>query len=426
MTISLQTGSGALAAVNGSDPSQAIGSTSSSEAGATPFQVVLNQQQQQATLAAAAAKPAASVAGGGVQAQYTAQSSHVGAGAVMVNGTRCITQCYTYDFLANNVTDDVYEISGAQMLGMAVRIYDPSGQKSDVDFQPGDDVVAVMKANNIPIHAADQGVSYEYAKLFTTTDWTPDVSSGKKSPIQLEAQVVQQMLGDGWSSEALAPWINQVASYLPTPASGASPAPTGSLPLATADSVAAGVSTDPGSSTSAISALADTPVAAAQVTSTPEAAVAPVAVAQDTSTPAEVAVAPVAVAQDTSTPAEVAVAPVAVAQVTSTPEAAVAPSSTDPVRADAVNVAPATNSAPLASLYQDLQSAAVKASPDNATAAGSSGVEWTPADWAQQVRQLTSNPDVLPSLDQMFPKVDFQQPMTLLDFWAGAQDSIRL
>src|ERR1035438_2877703 len=248
MTISLQTGSGALAAVNGSDPSQAIGSTSSSEAGATPFQVVLNQQQQQqATLAAAAAKPAASVAGGGVQAQYTAQSSHVGAGAVMVNGTRCITQCYTYDFLANNVTDDVYEISGAQMLGMAVRIYDPSGQKSDVDFQPGDDVVAVMKANNIPIHAADQGVSYEYAKLFTTTDWTPDVSSGKKSPIQLEAQVVQQMLGDGWSSEALAPWINQVASYLPTPASGASPAPTGSLPLATADSVAAGVSTDPGS-----------------------------------------------------------------------------------------------------------------------------------------------------------------------------------
>ena len=393
MTISLQTGSGALAAVNGSDPSQAIGSTSSSEAGATPFQVVLNQQQQQqATLAAAAAKPAASVAGGGVQAQYTAQSSHVGAGAVMVNGTRCITQCYTYDFLANNVTDDVYEISGAQMLGMAVRIYDPSGQKSDVDFQPGDDVVAVMKANNIPIHAADQGVSYEYAKLFTTTDWTPDVSSGKKSPIQLEAQVVQQMLGDGWSSEALAPWINQVASYLPTPASGASPAPTGSLPLATADSVAAGVSTDPGSSTSTISALADTPVAAAQVTSTPEAAVASVA------------------------------AP----QVTSTPEAAVAPSSTDPVGADAVNLAPATNSAPLASLYQDLQSAANKASPDNTTAAGSSGVEWTPADWAQQVRQLTSNPDVLPPLDQIFPQVDLQQPMTLLDFWAGAQDSIRL
>jgi hypothetical protein len=136
-------------------------------------------------------------------------------------------------------------------------------------------------------------------------------------------------------------------------------------------------------------------------------------------------VAPVAAAQVTSTP-EAAVAPVAVAQDTSTPEAAVAPSSTDPVGADAVNLAPATNSAPLASLYQDLQSAANKASPDNTTAAGSNGVEWTPADWAQQVRQLTSNPDVLPPLDQIFPQVDLQQPMTLLDFWAGAQDSIRL
>ena len=392
MTISLQTGSGALAAVNGSDASQAIGSTASSGAGATPFQVVLNQQQQQATLAPAAVKPAASVAGGGVQAHYTAQSSHAGAGTVMVNGTRCITQCYTYDFLANNVTDDVYEISGAQMLGMAVRIYDPSGQKSDVDFQPGDDVVAVMKANNIPIHAADQGLSYEYARLFTTTDWTPDVSSGKKSLTQLQAEVVQQMLADGWSSDALAPCITQVASYLPTPASGASPAPAGSLPLATADSVAAGGSTDPGSSISTLSALADTPVAAAQVTATPEAAV----------------------------------ASVVAAQVTSTPEAAVVPSSIDPVVADAVNLAPATNSAPLASLYQDLQSAAVKASPDNATAVGTSGVEWTAADWAQQVRQLTSNPDVLPPLDQIFPKVDLQQPMTLVDFWAGAQDSMRL
>jgi hypothetical protein len=371
----------------------------------------LNEQQQQQAPATAAAIPSAT------------QSSHGSLEPVMVNGTRYITQCYTYGFLAS-APDDVYEIAGAQARGMAVRIYDPSGQRPDVEIQPDGDVLAAMRANNIPIHATDQGVSYEYGRLFTK-GFTLDVAFGKESPTQLEAEVVQQMLGEGWSSAALAPWINQVASYLPTP-SGASPAATGSLPLATADPVAAGVSTDPGSSTSTISALADTPVAAAQVTSTPEAAVAPVAVAQDTSTPAEVAVAPVAVAQDTSTPAEVAVAPVAVAQVTSTPEAAVAPSSTDPVRADAVNVAPATNSAPLASLYQDLQSAAVKASPDNATAAGSSGVEWTPADWAQQVRQLTSNPDVLPSLDQMFPKVDFQQPMTLLDFWAGAQDSIRL
>ena len=380
MTISFQTGSPALATVSGSDSSQPIGSNGSSAAGDSPFQAVF---------AAAAAIPSVAVAGGGVQLQSTAQSSHGSLEPVMVNGTRYITQCYTYGFLAS-APDDVYEIAGAQARGMAVRIYDPSGQRPDVEIQPDGDVLAAMRANNIPIHATDQGVSYEYGRLFTK-GFTLDVAFGKESPTQLEAEVVQQMLGEGWSSAALAPWINQVASYLPTP-SGASPAATGSLPLATADPVAAGVSTDPGSSTSTISALADTPVAAAQVTSTPEAAVASVA------------------------------AP----QVTSTPEAAVAPSSTDPVGADAVNLAPATNSAPLASLYQDLQSAANKASPDNTTAAGSNGVEWTPADWAQQVRQLTSNPDVLPPLDQIFPQVDLQQPMTLLDFWAGAQDSIRL
>ena len=397
MTISFQTGSPALATVSGSDSSQPIGSNGSSAAGDSPFQAVF---------AAAAAIPSVAVAGGGVQLQSTAQSSHGSLEPVMVNGTRYITQCYTYGFLAS-APDDVYEIAGAQARGMAVRIYDPSGQRPDVEIQPDGDVLAAMRANNIPIHATDQGVSYEYGRLFTK-GFTLDVAFGKESPTQLEAEVVQQMLGEGWSSAALAPWINQVASYLPTP-SGASPAATGSLPLATADPVAAGVSTDPGSSTSTISALADTPVAAAQ----------------DTSTAEEPAVAPVAAPQVTSTP-EAAVAPVAVAQDTSTPEAAVAPSSTDPVGADAVNLAPATNLAPLASLYQDLQSAAVKASPDNATAVGTSGVEWTAADWAQQVRQLTSNPDVLPPLDQIFPKVDLQQPMTLVDFWAGAQDSMRL
>jgi hypothetical protein len=279
---------------------------------------------------------------------------------------------------------------------MAVRIYDPSGQRPDVEIQPDGDVVAAMRANNIPIQAPDQGVSYEYGRLFTK-GFTLDVAYGNKSVTQLETEVVQQMLGEGWSTEALAPWIKQVASYLQTPASGASPAPTGSLPLSTADPAAAALPTDPGSSTSTISTISAL-------------AVAPVAAAQDTSAPAEAAVAPVAVAQDASTPAE----------------AAAAPSSTDPVGAAAVGSGPAANSASLNSLFQDLQSAADKASTDNTTAAGSSSVEWTAADWSQQVRQLTSNPDVLPPLDQMFPKVDLQQPMTLLDFWAGAQDSIRL
>jgi hypothetical protein len=392
MTISIQTSSPSL--VTGSDSSQPLGSTGSSAAGDSPFAVVLKAQQQQATAAAATAKPAAAVAGSSAQTQVTAAPSpHGPLQAVLVNGRPYITQCYTYDDLG--IEGNVYQISGAQVEGMAVRIYDPSGQRPDVELQPGDDVVAVMRANNIAIQATDQGVSYEYGRLFNQ-NWTPDVSSGKKDPHQLEAEVVQQMLGDGWSRESLAPWINQVASYGLTPVSTASPAPTGSLPVSTADPVAAGMVSAPGLSTPSTSALAlaETPVAAAQ----------------DTAAPEEAAVAPVAAAADTATLAV----------------AASAPSSTDRVGADAVGPAPATNSAPLASLYQDLQSAAVKASPDNATAAGSSGVEWTPADWAQQVRQLTSNPDVLPPLDQIFPQVDLQQPMTLVDFWAGAQDSIRL
>src|ERR1035441_7266365 len=274
MTISFQTGSPAPATVTGSDPRQPLGSNSSSAAGDSPFQAILNEQQQQQAPATATAITSAT------------QSLYGSLQPVMVNGRPYITQCYSYQYLAG-AKEDVYEISGAQIRGMAVRIYDPSGLRPDVELQPNDDVVAVMRANNIPVYATDQGVSYEYGKLFTTAfakNLTLDASSGNKSPIQLEAQVVQEMLGEGWSNEALAPWINKVASYLPTP-SGASPASTGSLPLATADPVAAGVSTDPGSSTSTISALADTPVVAAQVTSTPEAAVASVAAPQVTSTP---------------------------------------------------------------------------------------------------------------------------------------------
>ena len=126
MTISFQTGSPALAAVNGSDASQPIGSAGSSAAGDSPFQAVLKEQQRQQTPATATAIPSAAVAGGGVQMRSTAQSSYGSPGPVLVNGKPYVTQCYTYDYLAFP-KEDVYEISGAQVRGMAVRIYDPSG-----------------------------------------------------------------------------------------------------------------------------------------------------------------------------------------------------------------------------------------------------------------------------------------------------------
>ena len=285
MTISLQTGSPALATVNGSDSSQAIGSNGPSATGDSPFAAVLQEQQQQE----AAATPA----------------------PVAVNGSATTTQCYTYDFLANS-GDDVYEIAGAQVRGMPVVIYDPNGVLPSVTILPTDDAVAVMKTNNVPITTPDQGVSYEYNRLFDQ-DFTPAVAHGAETPTQLEVQVVQQMQAEGWSSGALAPWINQVASYLPAAASDASPAPTGSLPLSTADSAVAGT-TNPGSSASTTSAPAETPAAAAEDPSPlEEAAVAPPSAnpggAGPASTPASLTAAGTASADTTTTSSAAVAAP---------------------------------------------------------------------------------------------------------------------
>src|ERR1035441_4879495 len=125
---------------------------------------------------------------------------------VVVDGSPYITQCLTFD------DANVYQISGAQVDGMAVKLYDPAGVKPSVSIQPTDNVLKVLQANNVPVQAADQGVSYEYGQL-VKQNWTPEVSSGQTDPKQLESDVVQQMRAAGWTDEQLAPWINQLASY---------------------------------------------------------------------------------------------------------------------------------------------------------------------------------------------------------------------
>jgi hypothetical protein len=176
-----------------------------------------------------ASTPASLNAAGTASADTTTTSSAAVAAPapVVVNGSRTTTQGYSYDFLTQ-AGDDVYEIAGAQVRGMPVVIYDPNGVLPSVTILPADDAVAVMKANNVPITTPDQGVSYEYNRLFDQ-DFTAAVAHGAETPTQLEAQVVRQMLAEGWSSDSLAPWTDQLASNLQAPASGASPAATGSL-----------------------------------------------------------------------------------------------------------------------------------------------------------------------------------------------------
>src|ERR1035441_10588352 len=125
--------------------------------------------------------------------------------AVLVNGKPYITQTFTYAWcLATK--EYLYQIAGALGQGMAVKIGDPSGIKPDIDFQPTDNALTVLKAAGMPITSLDQGVSYEYGWLFTK-GFTLDVAFGKVTPTQLETTVVGQMLADGWSTDLLAPWI---------------------------------------------------------------------------------------------------------------------------------------------------------------------------------------------------------------------------
>jgi hypothetical protein len=102
--------------------------------------------------------------------------------------------------------------------------------------------------------------------------------------------------------------------------------------------------------------------------------------------------------------------------VAATADAAPAPPS-DPAPAPA-----ASKSAAFQALETLVQPAVVRVS--NAT--DGSGVYSSPIEWAQQLQEVTQKSDVLPPLNQLFPMVALQQPMSLLDFWNSASSSMNL
>lgn len=116
-------------------------------------------------------------------------------GPVSINGSRVTTQCYSYSYLA--VAGDS-EVAGAQVRGMPVIIWDPNGVLPSVTIMPGDDMIAVMKANNVPIAGSpDGGLGYEYMRHYNAE--FPQAAHGYETVDQVTIKAIQQTLADGWT-----------------------------------------------------------------------------------------------------------------------------------------------------------------------------------------------------------------------------------
>jgi hypothetical protein len=75
-------------------------------------------------------------------------------------------------------------------------------------------------------------------------------------------------------------------------------------------------------------------------------------------------------------------------------------------------------------ILQDLKQAAVSAGVSSTSDAGAGTGRWTPVDWNWELQQLANPPEAL-ALNQLFPRVALNQPMTLPDFWNTVASSIR-
>src|ERR1035437_3897792 len=89
-----------------------------------------------------------------------------------------------------------------------------------------------------------------------------------------------------------------------------------------------------------------------------------------------------------------------------------------------VSDTPTTAAASVDALLQDLTQAAHSADVSITSHAAAGTASWTPVDWSRQLQQLAKTPEAVP-LDQLFPRVALNQPMTLPDFWNTVAASIR-
>jgi hypothetical protein len=158
-------------------------------------------------------------------------------GTVNVDGRAHTTVCISYaDY---NLSGHLYDVSGAQSQGYAVRIYDPSGILPNIDFDPKSNTTDVLQAAGMPLSSGNPsgGADLDYAQTYAAQ--FSNVVSGAQTPEQLQESVVQQMLNAGWSQQQMSPWINTLpAGSSLTTEGGAVIAPTQPVYQAPAQSVA--------------------------------------------------------------------------------------------------------------------------------------------------------------------------------------------
>jgi len=86
--------------------------------------------------------------------------------------------------------------------GQSVMIADTTGSKPDIIIQPGQEVLSILRANNLPINAPDGGASVRYSELFG--ELQRQVTGGTQIPDEARAIIRAKMEVEGWPAEVLA------------------------------------------------------------------------------------------------------------------------------------------------------------------------------------------------------------------------------
>jgi hypothetical protein len=106
----------------------------------------------------------------------------------------------TYDAFSDGLAPT--DLTSVLSRGQSVMIADTTGSKPDIIIQPGQEVLSVLLANNLPINAPDGGASVRYSELYG--ELQRQTSAGTQIPDEARAIVRAKMEAEGWPAEVLA------------------------------------------------------------------------------------------------------------------------------------------------------------------------------------------------------------------------------
>src|ERR1035437_6353219 len=119
----------------------------------------------------------------------------------VLSGYPIPTQCMSYDTFAANTNGAVVALHSESNFGAyALRIYDPAGVRPEIQIMPGEDIVSALQAAGMSLNTADQGLSYEYNRLFNAN---VAGKGGQYDPATIQAQTDKQLLVQGWTQQNL-------------------------------------------------------------------------------------------------------------------------------------------------------------------------------------------------------------------------------